>query len=97
MCGTFAGIGGHDLSEPLHAGAVSVYGPDVARQLPMHDALATIDCVVQVSTASELAPALVRLIDDASRRQRMVEAFRAVSVAAEVRLHAVVDDLLARL
>lgn len=97
VCGTFADIGGHDLAEPLHAGAVSVYGPDVSRQLPMHGALATIGCAVQVASASELALALIRLMDDTSRRQSMVEAFRAVSVAAEKRLQVVVDDLLARL
>lgn len=97
VCGTFAAIGGHDLSEPLHAGAASVYGPDVSRQLPMHEALATLGCATQVGDAAALPEAVISLLDDAPRREGMIAAFQQVSAAAERQLDALVADLLARI
>lgn len=96
VCGTFAAIGGHDLAEPLHTGAASIYGPDVSRQLPMHQALAALGCATQVADAAALPEAIVSLIDDAPRRERMIAAFRHVSGAAERQLDALVADLLSR-
>lgn len=96
VCGTFAAIGGHDLSEPLHAGAASIYGPDVSRQLPMHEALAALGCATQVADAAALPEAIISLLDDAPRRERMIAAFQQVSAAAERQLDALVVDLLAR-
>lgn len=97
VCGTFADIGGHDLSEPLHAGAASIYGPDVSRQRPTHAALSALDCAVQVERADELADAITGLLDDSARRDRMIAAFKSVSAAAGQQLDRLVDDLLARL
>lgn len=97
VCGTFAAIGGHDLSEPLHAGAASICGPDVSRQLPMHEALAALGCATQVGDAAALPETIISLLDDAPRRESMIAAFQQVSTAAERQLDALVADLLARI
>ncbi|MDB5542446.1 MAG: hypothetical protein JWQ89_4173 [Devosia sp.] len=93
VCGTFSTVGGHDLAEPLHLGAASVYGPHIERQKPLHAALSAIGCAVQVIAADQLADTVLGLLDDAPRRQQMVEAFRVVSDDAATRL----DGLAARL
>jgi 3-deoxy-D-manno-octulosonic-acid transferase len=97
VCGTFADIGGHDLSEPLHAGAASIYGPDVSRQRPTHEALTVLGCAVQVENAGQLTEAITGLLDDGARRQRMIAAFRSVSDNASRQLDLLVGDLLGRL
>jgi 3-deoxy-D-manno-octulosonic-acid transferase len=96
VCGTFAEIGGHDLSEPLHAGAASIYGPDVSRQKPMHAALSELACATQVATAADLPRVIGELLDDAPRREAMVSAFRTVSGNAARQLDTLVTELLAR-
>lgn len=97
VCGTFSPIGGHDLSEPLHLGATSLYGPHIERQRPLHEALSAIGSAVQVGSADELPEAVVGLLDDAARRRRMIEAFRGVSEQAAERLDALARDLVAQL
>lgn len=95
VCGTFSPIGGHDLSEPLHLGAASIYGPRIERQKPLHEALSALDCVVQVNSASELPAVVLGLLDDAPRRQQMVDAFRSVADKAAGRLDALAASLIA--
>ena len=97
VCGTFCDVGGHDLSEPLHMGAASVYGPHVERQLPMHAALSALDCATQVKDASELPAVVGELLRDDARRERMVVAFRQVSDGATARLDRLADELMAQL
>ncbi|MHB8267411.1 3-deoxy-D-manno-octulosonic acid transferase [Bradyrhizobium sp.] len=36
VCGTFCHVGGHDLVEPMHLGAITLYGPNVERQTALH-------------------------------------------------------------
>lgn len=97
VCGTFSPIGGHDLSEPLHLGGASLYGPHIERQKPLHEALSAIGCATQVDAASELPDAVLRLLDDAPRRQQMIAAFRGVADRAAERLEALAASLTAEL
>jgi len=97
VCGTFSAVGGHDLSEPLHQGAASLYGPHIERQRPLHTALSGIGCATQVASGTELADAVIGLLDDAGGRGRMIESFRAVSEGAASLLDALAAALLARL
>lgn len=94
VCGTFSPIGGHDLSEPFHLGAASVYGPHVERQKPLHQALSAIGCAVQVGSAGDLPQVLVGLLEDAPRRRQMIEAFRSVADQATTRLDALATSLV---
>lgn len=96
VCGTFSPIGGHDLSEPLHLGAASIYGPHVERQQPLHEALSALGCAVQVGTAGELPAVVLGLLDDIERRQQMVEAFHGVADKAAERLDALAASLIAQ-
>lgn len=97
VCGTFSAIGGHDLSEPLHLGGASVYGPHVERQKPLHEALSALGCAVQVGSAAELPAVVVGLLDDAPRRQSMIEGFQGVADKAAERLDALAASLVAEL
>jgi len=94
VCGTFSPIGGHDLSEPLHLGAASLYGPHIERQRPLHQALSAIGCAVQVGAAAELPEAVLGLLDEPARRQRMIAAFRGVTDQAAARLDALAASLV---
>lgn len=94
VCGTFAPIGGHDLSEPLHLGAASVYGPHVERQRALHTALTAANCSTQVQDADDLPAAIMRLLDDASRRDEMRVRFALLADSAEAGLAAITDQLL---
>lgn len=96
VCGTFSDIGGHDLSEPLHLGAASLYGPHIERQKPLHEALSALGCAVQVGSADELPQVVLGLLDDAPRRQQMVDAFRGVAGKATERLDALAASLIAQ-
>jgi 3-deoxy-D-manno-octulosonic-acid transferase len=93
VCGTFSPIGGHDLAEPLHLGAASIYGPFVERQKPLHAALSDLACATQVRSAGDLPQTILALLDDAPRRKQMIEGFRTVANTAATRL----DGLAARL
>jgi 3-deoxy-D-manno-octulosonic-acid transferase len=77
VCGTFAPIGGHDLSEPLQQGAAAVYGPHVARQYALDEALRGADAATPVADAAQLPAAVSALIADpdtrAARRARFAE------------------------
>ncbi len=95
VCGTFSPIGGHDLGEPLHLGAASVYGPHVERQKPLHQALSAIGCAVQVGSADDLPQVLVGLLEDEPHRRQMIEAFRNVAEQATTRLDALATSLVA--
>ncbi|RYE46149.1 MAG: hypothetical protein EOP24_17135 [Hyphomicrobiales bacterium] len=94
VCGTFSPIGGHDLGEPLHLGAASVYGPHIGRQKPLHEALSALGGAMQVS-AAELPRAVLDLLDDEARRRQMIDAFRSVAEQAVGRLDALAASLVA--
>jgi 3-deoxy-D-manno-octulosonic-acid transferase len=95
VCGTFAPIGGHDLSEPLQLGAASLYGPHVERQRALHSALQGMRGGIQVRSADELPDAVERLLDSPAERDAMVARYRALSETAAIRLREIATDLLA--
>lgn len=94
VCGTFSPIGGHDLAEPLHLGAASIYGPHVERQKPLHAALSDLGCATQVRSADELLQTVLSLLDNAPRRQQMIEAFKIVADSAATRLDGLAASLV---
>lgn len=95
VCGTFAPIGGHDLSEPLQLGAASLYGPHVERQRALDLSLKSMPSAVQVAAADELPDAVLRLLDNPAERQAMVTRYRTLADAAATRLRQLATDLLA--
>lgn len=95
VCGTFAPIGGHDLSEPLQLGAASLYGPHVERQRALDLALKEMEVAVQVVSAAELPDAVLHLLDHPAEREAMVARYRTLSEAAAARLRDVAADLVA--
>lgn len=97
VCGTFSPIGGHDLSEPLHLGAASLYGPHIERQKALHEALSAIGSAVQVGSAGDLPQAVLGLLDNSSRREQMIAAFRGVAEQAAERLDSLAASLIAQL
>jgi 3-deoxy-D-manno-octulosonic-acid transferase len=97
VCGTFSAVGGHDLSEPLHLGGASVYGPHIERQKPLHEALSALGCATQVQDAGELSAIVAGLLKDKPRRDQMIAAFRQVSDIAATRLDRLAEELVARL
>ncbi|MBK8085823.1 MAG: hypothetical protein IPK28_19475 [Devosia sp.] len=94
VCGTFAPIGGHDLAEPLHMGAASLYGPHVERQRALDVALQAIGCARQVRNADDLVATLGEVLDRREDREAMVGRFRALSEEAGVRLAEIAGDLV---
>lgn len=60
--GTFCNVGGHDLVEPLHHGALTIYGPNVSSQVSLHDWLNRKPYAFQVHNAEELSQTLSRLL-----------------------------------
>lgn len=97
VCGTFSPIGGHDLSEPLHLGAASLYGPHIERQKALHEALSAIGSAVQVGSAGDLPQAVLGLLDNSRRREQMIAAFRSVAEQAAERLDTLAASLIAQL
>jgi 3-deoxy-D-manno-octulosonic-acid transferase len=95
VCGTFAPIGGHDLSEPLQLGAASLYGPHVERQRALDLALKGMQGAVQVASAAELPDAVLALLDHPAERDAMVARYRSLSEAAAIRLREVAAGLIA--
>jgi len=95
VCGTFAPIGGHDLSEPLQLGAATLYGPHVERQRALDEALKAMQSAVQVQSAAELPAAVLNLLDDPAGRDAMVARYRRLSDTAAIRLEEIARDLLA--
>jgi 3-deoxy-D-manno-octulosonic-acid transferase len=86
VCGTFADIGGHDLSEPLQQGAASVYGPDVTRQHALDVALRATGAATAVASGAQLPMVVARLLAEPELRH-----------AASARFAALVDDMNHRL
>ncbi len=94
VCGTFARLGGHDLSEPLQQGAASLYGPDVSRQRALHAALAAHAAAGQVLAASDLPGAVAALLDDPGETARRLARYRALAEAANAGLERIGGELL---
>ena len=74
VCGSFAPIGGHDVAEPLHYGAVSMFGPHVFRQHSLVDVLGRAG-VAKAVDVSDLVRAIRALMADEQRRTSRLAAF----------------------
>lgn len=84
VCGTFAKIGGHDLSEPLQQGAAAIYGPDVTRQRALDVSLRELDAAVQVADGAELVAAVRQTLSDPAQTSvRLARFARAVDTASQ--------------
>lgn len=97
VCGTFAPIGGHDLSEPLQQGAPSLYGPHVYRQRALEATLGGIGAGEKVVDAGALVEAVLRLIDDPAERARRVDHYAGAADAARAELIGLADSLRQRI
>lgn len=93
VCGTFAPIGGHDLSEPLQQGAPSLYGPHVHRQRALQMTLRDIGAGEEVANGEALVTAIGRLIDDAAEREKRVERFAGAAKDAREELTRLAESL----
>lgn len=93
VCGTFAPIGGHDLSEPLQQGAASVYGPHVARQHALDVALRAADAATALADAAQLPAAVRALIEDPAARAGRRERFAGLVHDMERRLERLAAEL----
>ena len=96
VCGTFAPIGGHDLAEPLHLGAVPVFGPHVERQRALEAALARLDIARPLPDAAALDQAVLELLMNPALRDEKLARFTEATSAATAGLQAIADDLKAR-
>lgn len=94
VCGTFARVGGHDLAEPLHNGAVSIYGPHVERQQELHSCFATASISNQVQQASELPRRIATLLDDSGERVAALTRFAELVAGENERLDGICRELL---
>ncbi|MCX7048352.1 MAG: 3-deoxy-D-manno-octulosonic acid transferase [Candidatus Sumerlaeota bacterium] len=70
VCGSFASIGGHNVLEAAAHAIPVIYGPHMHKQKELLRILDGEHGGLQVS-AGELAPALVGLLKDAARRERI--------------------------
>lgn len=93
VCGTFAPIGGHDLSEPLQQGAAAVYGPHVQRQHALDVALRAADAATPVTGAEQLPAAIRDLIEHPEQRRERRARFAVLVHDMERRL----EELAAKL
>jgi 3-deoxy-D-manno-octulosonic-acid transferase len=96
VCGTFAPIGGHDLSEPLHYGAQSVYGPYVSRQRALHATLSRLGLASQGATPEAVADEILRLLDDAPECARRLGGFAEETRRAAEGVDQIAADLVRR-
>ncbi len=94
VCGTFNGVGGHDLAEPFQMGALAVYGPGIGRQGAIHAALVAARCSVQVAGPVELGETLVTLLADPEGLRTRIAAFGEAVAAAQTGLDSVAAAIL---
>ncbi len=60
--GTFGDIGGHDIVEPMHFGAVTFYGPNVRKQRALHAAISSRMPWAQVDSFTALSKSIGDLL-----------------------------------
>jgi 3-deoxy-D-manno-octulosonic-acid transferase len=74
VCGSFVPIGGHDVAEPLHYGAVSMFGPHFFRQHSLVDELGRAS-VAKAVDVSNLVQVIGALMADEEQRSSRLAAF----------------------
>ncbi|HEY8596744.1 MAG TPA: glycosyltransferase N-terminal domain-containing protein [Devosiaceae bacterium] len=95
VCGTFCDVGGHDLAEPMHCGAVCIHGPRTEKQRALEAALSGAQCAVRVRDAKGLGNAIVSLLSDPATAASYSARFRAASQRASVAIESITEALLA--
>lgn len=81
--GTLADVGGHNLIEPVHAGAPVVFGPSVSTVRDAAALLVACGAGRQVRSADELAAAVVEALRDAEGSRERAAAGRRALAAHE--------------
>ena len=76
--GSLVPAGGHNVLEPAVAGKAVVVGPHMENFQEIADRFREAGALVQIASAAELAPAVLALLGDDSRRHAMGERARAV-------------------
>jgi 3-deoxy-D-manno-octulosonic-acid transferase len=94
--GTFCSVGGHDLVEPMHFGAVTVYGPNVERQSALHAEICKRLPWAQVGSFDELSQSLHEILQSQAilnaRRDNLREALRQFSgITDKIAEHILID------
>jgi 3-deoxy-D-manno-octulosonic-acid transferase len=92
--GTLVAVGGHNLLEPVAAGAPVVFGPHTGHVAEIAQALLGAGAGERVRDARALAAAWIRLLGDALSRARMAESGRALLAANRGALDRSVDLIL---
>ncbi len=96
--GSLVDTGGHNILEPAIYGKAVVFGPYMQNFAEIAEAFLQHEAGVQVRTASELEAALVDLLKNRNRRERLGEAARALVEAnkgAGAKTLAAIADVLA--
>lgn len=91
--GTFDATGGHDLAEPLHLGAASLYGPNVTRQRELHRVLGEAGCALQVEDAAQLLAALEELLADPELNRQRQARFATLIDAAQAQVESIAAEI----
>ena len=81
VCGSFAPVGGHDVAEPMHYGAVPVFGPHCFRQRSLVDVFGRAG-IAQAVTPERLLDEVTALMADAGERSMRLAAFGLLSQQA---------------
>ncbi|MDB5348595.1 MAG: 3-deoxy-D-manno-octulosonic acid transferase [Schlesneria sp.] len=63
VMGTFCDVGGHDLVEPVHFGALTFYGPNVEKQMSLHAEMSALMPWAQVRDYNALYESLVEMLE----------------------------------
>lgn len=92
--GTLVPVGGHNLLEPIAAGASVLFGPHTGHVDEIARALVEAHAGERVGDAPALAAAWSRLLDDAGARERMAAAGRVLLAANRGALERSVDLIL---
>lgn len=91
--GSLVPAGGHNLLEPAALGVPVISGPHLFNFAEAADLLGGVGALYRVSTASELASTVERLLKDANLRHGMGEKGRLAVLANQGTLHRLLDTL----
>jgi len=92
--GSLVPVGGHNLLEPVAAGAPVLFGPHTGHVAEIAQALLAAGAGERVHDARALAAGWIRLLGDAAARERMAESGRALLAANRGALDRSVDLIL---
>lgn len=91
--GTFCEVGGHDLVEPLHKGAISVYGPNIRCQRSLHEEL----CYAPYAFQAESAAKLVEILSTLLRSPEMISRLSRAAVSDFTQYRRATEEMVKRI